>query len=740
MFGAVAFAGRVYQAELARRVQLLGYAVREDRENGVVKGFEIEGVTAEDCDKQSTRRKQIEAEIERFKAEKGRAPTTGEKHVMATETREKKLPEITTPEVRAKQLAKYDATDRIRLEKVAAAARERPAAFAEHVEASAAIAHAAEHLLERQAVVTARDLLTYALQENVGKVSVSELRRALEKSPELLRLTEPELRETARMTSLGELEREVEACANIREQQGRFDPLERGLPLSPSLGDDQRRAVVEIVASRDGVMGMIGRAGAGKTHTLKEVDRLVNAAGVSRVYAAPTHKAKEVLQKDGFEATTCSQLLVDLKAGKASLRGKLLVVDEAGMLSNRQGADLLRAARAAGARVLLVGDDKQLTSVETGDWLALVRKHSPLRCSVLDEIRRQKDERYRAAMIVMSRGEVRDGLKLLDAEGWLHEGKGAYLENAARAWLSAEQKQAGSAILVAPTWREIDRLNEYVRTDLSTRGTLSGPERTVRALDLLDYSAVQRRVVRNYEPGMYVSAASRVPGLRTGRWVAVTGRDEEGRLVLANGKKISPRIHGSKLQVAREVDVGVRVGDCLLLQTNARKLGVFNGHRVTVRELRDDGLRVFNENTGREFTLPSSYRTYVHGYAVTAEKSQGVTVDHAIVAAEKLDGRRTYVPATRGRETIEVHIPDKASILAAARNTIDAKEQALDHGRLPPPRGSAHRFSRVRAFVEWQRQHAARAFGAVRDRLARTLSRGRGRAAGAEQTHDANTR
>jgi len=571
-------------------------------------------------------------------------------------------------------------------------------------------------------------------------VSVSELRRALEKSPELLRLTEPELRETARMTSLGELEREVEACASIREQQGRFDPLERGLPLSPSLGDDQRRAVSEIVASRDGVLGMIGRAGAGKTHTLKEVDRLVRAAGVAPVYAAPTHKAKEVLRGDGFEATTCSQLLVDLKAGKASLRGKLLVVDEAGMLSNRQGADLLRAARAAGARVLLVGDDKQLTSVETGDWLALVRKHSPLRCSVLDEIRRQKDERYREAMLAMSRGEVRDGLKRLDAEGWVHEGKADYLANAARAWLSAETEKPGSAILVSPTWREIDRLNDFVRAELGARGTLSGPERTVRALDLTDYTAAQRRVGRNYEPGMYVAPISRVPGLKAGQWVAVSGLDAEGRLVLANGAKIAPRVHGAKLQVAREIDVGVRVGDCLMLQANDKKLGVINGERVTVRELGPDGLRVLQDRTGRELTLPSSYRTFVHGYAVTAEKSQGATVDRAIVAAEKLDGRRTYVAASRGRRAVEVHLPEKQAVLAAARNAIDAKEQALDHGRLPPPRGSAHRFSRVRAFVEWQRQHAARAFGAVRDRLARTFSRGRGRAAGAEQTHDANTR
>jgi len=740
MFQAVGFAGRVYQAELARRVQLLGYAIREDRENGVVKGFEIEGVTAEDCEKQSTRRKQIEAEIERFKAEKGRAPTTGEKHVIATDTREKKLPEITTPEVRAKQISKYNPTERIRLEKVAADARECPAPFAANVEAAVAIEHAAEHLLERQAVVSARDILTCALQENVGRVSVSEIRRALETSPTLLRLTQPSLPETARMSSREELEREIEACASVRDQQGHFSPLGRGLLLSPSLGDDQRRAVAEIVASRDGVLGMIGRAGAGKTHTLKEVDRLVRAAGVAPVYAAPTHKAKEVLRGDGFEATTCSQLLVDLKAGKESLRGKMLVVDEAGMLSNRQGADLLRAARAAGARVLLVGDDKQLTSVETGDWLALVRKHSPLRCSVLDEIRRQKDERYREAMLAMSRGEVRDGLKRLDAEGWVHEGRADYLANAARSWLAAETEKPGSAILVSPTWREIDRLNDIVRGELSALGTLRGPERAVRALDLTDYTAAQRRVVRNYEPGMYVAPISRVPGLKAGQWVAVTGKDTEGRLVLENGVKISARAYGAKLQVAREVDVGVRVGDCLMLQSNDKKLGVINGERVTVRELGPDGLRVLQDRTGRELTLPSAYRTFVHGYAVTAEKSQGATVDRAIVAAEKLDGRRTYVAASRGRRAVEIHLPEKQPVLAAARNAIDAKEQALDHGRLPPPRGSSHHFSRVRAFVEWQRQHAARAFGAVRDRLARAFGRPRAGRDGAETSQEANTR
>lgn len=738
MFQAVGFAGRVYQAELARRVQVLGYAIREDRENGVVKGFEIEGVTAEDCDKQSTRRKQIEVEIEKFRAEHGQEPSAAQRHVMATDTRGKKLAEISTPEVRAAQIAKYAPADRDRLTAVAAAARTNPAAMQESADAREAIAHAGEHLLERKAVVTARDVLTFALQENVGKVSISDLRVALEESPDLRRLTEPAiLADTARVSSLGELEREVEACELVRGQVGRATPLDRGVALSPDLGDDQRKAVAELVASRDGVHALIGRAGAGKTHTIKEIDRLARLAGVSPVYAAPTHAAKEILRGDGFAAETVAQLLVDLRAGRAHLTGKLLVVDEAGMLSNKQGAELLRTANKAGARVLLVGDDKQLTSVEAGDWLSLLRRHSPLQASVLTEIRRQKDEAYRDAMASMSRGEVKDGLTKLDAQGWVHEGKAEYLVNAARSWLGANAEKEGSAILVAPTWREIDKLNAMVRAELTARGTLTGPERVVRALDLSDFTAAQRRVQRNYTPGQYVAAIGRVPGMKKGLWVEVTGRDDRGRVLLANGAAVDVRRHGDRMQLAREIDMGVRVGDTLMLQGNDRKRGVINGERVTVLAHGPEGLRVRQTRNGREVTLPPAYRTFVHGYAVTAEKSQGATVDRAIVAADKLDGRRTYVAASRGRRAVEIHLPEKAPVLAAVTNAIDPKEQALDHARLVPPTPARH-VSRVRAFVEWNRQHAARAFAAVRQRLTRSL--GRERRAPAEHTHEPNTR
>jgi ATP-dependent exoDNAse (exonuclease V) alpha subunit len=739
MFAAVALAGRIYQSELAQRVQTLGYQITEDRENGVVKGFEIAGVTVEDRELQSTRRAQIEAEIENFRAAKGRPPTTREIHIIATETRQKKLSEITTPEVRAKQLAKYSAADRARLHQLAKSARSRSLPELPLFSARQVIDYAAEHLLERKAVVTRKDVLTFALQENLGTVRFAELREALAQAPTIVSLTQPTEApaDTARLTSTAQLEREQDSVRIISAMARQAAPLDCKAALSPELGRDQKRAVTEFLHSRDCVQALLGRAGAGKTHTLREIDRLTRLAGVVPLYAAPTHAAKEILQDDGFEhAETVAQVLLQLRNGETSLTGRLLVVDEAGMLSTKQGSELLRSAEKASARVLLVGDEKQLTSVEAGDWLGMLLRHSPLRASVLQEIRRQTSVRYREAMMEMSQGNVRRGLAKLDKQGWVHEGRATYLEAAARAWLRRDAAKE-PAILVAPTWREIDQLNEIVRVGLADRGTLTGTETTREVMDLADYTAAQRKVAKNYAPGLQVAAATRVPGLRSGEWVGVQTVDHPAGVVkLLNGERVNVRRYGASLQVARAVSIRVRTGDTLMLQGNDRKLGIVNGERVTVLQPEPGGgLRVRQmrgRKAGKEVVLPSTYKTYVHGYAVTAHKSQGATVPHAIVAAERMNGRETYVATSRGQKTIEVHVPDKDAIFRAAKSSIDPVEAALDHpkGRSPlahlrahPPQ--AHGRERLRAFVERQRALFVRAARAARGHLGRMLHRTR---------------
>ena len=104
IFKAIRYAGKVYQNEMARHCRQLGYNIETARnERGIVEGFEIKGVSSHIRERFSKRRAEVEAGIEAFRREKGRAPTTREIHVITRETRNVKLKEITTPEVRARQ-------------------------------------------------------------------------------------------------------------------------------------------------------------------------------------------------------------------------------------------------------------------------------------------------------------------------------------------------------------------------------------------------------------------------------------------------------------------------------------------------------------------------------------------------------------------------------------------------------------------------------------------------------------
>ena len=56
--------------------------------------------------------------------------------------------------------------------------------------------------------------------------------------------------------------------------------------------------------------------------------------------------------------------------------------------------------------------------------------------------------------------------------------------------------------------------------------------------------------------------------------------------------------------------------------------------------------------------MPANYREFTHGYAVTAHRSQGKTVDQVIVSADAMKQELFYVAASRGREGISIVTSD----------------------------------------------------------------------------------
>jgi ATP-dependent exoDNAse (exonuclease V) alpha subunit len=60
--------------------------------------------------------------------------------------------------------------------------------------------------------------------------------------------------------------------------------------------------------------------------------------------------------------------------------------------------------------------------------------------------------------------------------------------------------------------------------------------------------------------------------------------------------------------------------------------------------------------------LPANYHEFDHGYAVTAHRSQGKTVDAVILSADAMKRELFYVGASRGRQEIVVVTSDREQL------------------------------------------------------------------------------
>jgi ATP-dependent exoDNAse (exonuclease V) alpha subunit len=368
---------------------------------------------------------------------------------------------------------------------------------------------------------------------------------------------------------------------------------------------------------------------------------------------------------------------------QASIKNKAVVVDEYGLLSLKQLKSLVDLAGSANARLVLVGDSGQHKSVEAGDGARIVERESRVTVAELHEVRRQAvNPAYRAAAEALAAGKTTEGIRQLDAMGAIVE-IGNPTERRVRMvaeWTAASretkqvrtkdgpQERAKTALMVAPTWTEIDALNAHAREELRRAQALSGPDRPFVSLRAKDWTQAQHKDVRLYQPGDVLVVHQATKHFARGEeWRVV--RKEKQRLVVARGSdevSVSPRQSGRAWTVCEEKPLTVAAGERLRLRSvtmaagpDGRDRRLANGTAIIVKGLDDQGRLVLDDGAvlrGRQV---------VHGYAMTSHAAQGLTVDKVFLAgAASREG--LYVSATRGREAVRVFVPDRDSFLQGA--------------------------------------------------------------------------
>lgn len=409
---------------------------------------------------------------------------------------------------------------------------------------------------------------------------------------------------------------------------------------------DEQRAFVKWFARGDAVVVGEGLAGTGKTTAMQTVVVAAHHMDLHTIGTAPTTSAAENLHKEAGtrEHLPIQGLALQLRTGQRTLTERdYILIDEAGMAELGHAATVIQAARAAGAQVALVGDERQFAPIGAGSPFTSLG--TVLGTSQLAEIRRQLVPWQNAASRAMASGDIDTGLMSYHAEGRWKFGKDR--EDTARA--------------VITDWT----------ADLDRPGKNGAP-------------STRLIIARQHEDAHALNAGARQVLIDRG----MLGTDE---VVV---KTLHRDGNNGDLR-----DLPLRKGDELIVWRNVPKMNLNNGDRITVEKVepikgdaKGDVLLTWRTaKTGALTSAPLSSLTpppgpddpasqprvpYLqHAYAVTQYSAQGKTVDKAFVyGGTGLDARSVYVSLTRHRDDVAIYW-DKGGIAQSLRE----EGQAANH-------------------------------------------------------------
>ncbi len=752
-------AGQRYQHELAARVVELGYEIAP-RPNGT---FDLAAVPRDLIDAFSSRAKDVEANLGAQGLSRDTA--SGRQRDAATiKTRSGKRQDD-----RALLKESWDRIAQstgIDLTRAAAVAREQardPAvsrAVAEKSmdEAVAAVRRAARILDEREAAFADAELRRQALLVSFGRTTAEAIQAAigsLAKEQELSRRTvhayssasrsfEPVDGWTTR-DAIREERMMLAAVASGRDAAAALVDAGNAAPIVTAAREasaecghrwtaGQIEAAFGLLTSTDRVTGVQGYAGTAKTTTvLATVAEAARSSGHEVVGLAPTASAAlELQQAIGGQSLTVQRHVAELRLGAstepaANAKPELWIVDEASMVGARSMRRLIEGAIERNARVILVGDVRQLGSVEAGRAFGQLQQDG-MRTFVLDEIVRQTNAPLREAVYAAVAGDAAKAMDRLQSGGGRivevgSHGRDGDARRQARderhrhivdAYTALTAQDRARTIVIDPTREGRDALNAAIRVRMQERGELAGPRLSAKVLVAKGLTRAEQAMAMYYQHGDVVRFARSYhpkdqPGIGKGEYLTVAGvAGEKGlvQLAKADGSFVvwAPERWGSnRIEVYAVQSRDIAKGDILVWTRNDPSIGAVNGRteRIVDLDQRRGLVAIDRGRQGRieiDLSKPQN-RHWDHGYVQTAHAAQGRTADRVMLHAESfranvINQRSFYVALSRARADALVVTDDARALADAIQERTGEKQAALDREATAAARRGASRAMR----------------------------------------------
>ena len=373
------------------------------------------------------------------------------------------------------------------------------------------------------------------------------------------------------------------------------------LTLSPEQG-----AAVEYICQNKDLRLVIGHAGAGKTHMLSVAKEAWEECGYNIKGAALSGIAAENLANgSGITSKTVARYLLDWENNREKLTSKdIFVIDEASMLGTRDVAKIMQEAEKSGAKLIMLGDPKQLQAIEAG--AAFRRLAETEGYLAMNDIRRQNQKWQKEATKCFAVGDIAGGLSYYEKAnkvvsfGTKDQAMSAMIST----WMSDKNLNTEKQIILTHTRSDVFALNNMARDALKSQGSLS--------------------------PGIALNLSSGTKELSIDDVVYFLKNNSE--LGVKNGTL------GRIIKIDESGNISVNIDSTKTKDQNNEISNIGNKDIKT------------SENNVLSFNL-KDYNFLDYGYAATIHKAQGVTVDRTyVLATPGFDQRLTYVSMSRHKD------------------------------------------------------------------------------------------
>ena len=711
-----------FEARLAGHLAGLNYDIERH-----AKGWKIAGIPQSIIDKFSNRHAEVEAEAKA----KGITSAKG-KDQLAAKTRSRKRKDLGMEALREEWAGRLTGDEWAALNGAAGGG----ASGAPNITDKQAVDYALAHSFERQSVMTEREIKAAALKHGVGSVTVEGVRREMARGDVITR----EMGGRTYITTKAVLAEEKAMIEAVKRGRGKCAPLgKRSFVFDPGakLNSEQKAAVLHVLRSKDAVTGISGGAGTGKTTLMREAVRGIEEGGRQVFTFAPsTDASRGVLRGEGFGNAETVATLLSNKQLQEQIKGQVIWIDEAGQVSARQMAAVMKLANDKKARVILSGDVGQHTAVERGDALRLLVIKAGLKLAQVREIQRQKGT-YKDAVAAVAKGDLAKGFEKL-------ENLNAVVEMAddqrykALAGEYVETLKAGKTVLaVSPTHAEGAKVTDAIREEMRTtevgkgknkKPMLDKVELLYRRLENLQLTEAQRGDARQYQPGLVVQFTQKAKGFENGARAGVVAVSAAGvEVVNHHGKNVMlPLDQAARFQVYREGQIALAVGEKIRITQNGFTVpddGKGKGHRLNNGALYEVAgiTKAGDIKLNNGWTVRRDYGHLAYGYCATSYASQGKTVDRVLIAQSAASFRAAsreqfYVSVSRGREAIKIFTDNWKELKESVKDTsarMSATELVKKTGLVQ--RSVERHADLQRRMKSLARIHAARTVEAVKD-------------------------